>query len=65
MRNPLGHKTKAELKDASGNEANHGRLYPNCNTPANNELLETSEIDRRTNSYEPTEAGETWPPPAR
>lgn len=49
---------KAELEDASRNEVNHGRLYPNFSTLANTGLIETGPIGRRNNSYELSEAGE-------
>ena len=48
---------KRELEDYYGQEVNHGRLYPNLDDLVNKGLVEKSELDKRTNQYELTEAG--------
>lgn len=49
---------KRELEDHTGEEINHGRLYPNLDELIELGLLEKGTIDKRTNSYETTDAGE-------
>lgn len=39
-------------------EINHGRLYPNLDQLADAGLVEKTSLDKRTNSYALTEAGE-------
>ena len=51
-----GLRIKEELEDLYGHEVNHGRLYPNLDALVDDDLLEKGTIDRRTNSYEVTEA---------
>ncbi|QCC57254.1 PadR family transcriptional regulator [Natrinema thermotolerans] len=48
---------KDELSDYYATEINHGRLYPNLDTLVDMGLVEKSQADRRTNSYELTERG--------
>lgn len=39
-------------------EINHGRLYPNLDSLVEADLLDKSELDKRTNLYELTDEGE-------
>ncbi|MUW14876.1 PadR family transcriptional regulator [Halorubrum sp. CBA1125] len=48
---------KRELESYYGSEVNHGRLYPNLDDLVEEGLVEKSELDKRTNQYELTEAG--------
>jgi DNA-binding PadR family transcriptional regulator len=48
---------KRTLEEYYGTEVNHGRLYPNLDNLVEMELVEKSELDKRTNQYELTEAG--------
>ena len=48
---------KRELEDYYGTEVNHGRLYPNLDDLVELDLVEKSELDKRTNQYELTETG--------
>ncbi|MFC7155595.1 PadR family transcriptional regulator [Halomarina halobia] len=48
---------KRELEDYYGSEVNHGRLYPNLDDLVEMELVEKSELDKRTNQYALTEKG--------
>ena len=48
---------KRELEAYYGSEVNHGRLYPNLDDLVEDGLVEKSELDKRTNQYELTEAG--------
>jgi len=48
---------KRQLESYYGTEVNHGRLYPNLDDLVEMELVEKSELDKRTNQYELTEAG--------
>jgi DNA-binding PadR family transcriptional regulator len=48
---------KRELEEYYGQEVNHGRLYPNLDDLVNKDLVEKSELDKRTNQYELTDAG--------
>jgi len=48
---------KRELEPYYGTEVNHGRLYPNLDDLVDMELVAKSELDKRTNQYELTEAG--------
>ncbi|WP_232687422.1 PadR family transcriptional regulator [Halobacterium zhouii] len=48
---------KRELEDYYGQEVNHGRLYPNLDDLVNKDLVEKSELDKRTNQYALTDAG--------
>jgi DNA-binding PadR family transcriptional regulator len=48
---------KRELETYYSSEVNHGRLYPNLDDLVEMGLVEKSELDKRTNQYELTEAG--------
>jgi DNA-binding PadR family transcriptional regulator len=48
---------KRELESYYDSEVNHGRLYPNLDDLVEMGLVEKSELDKRTNQYELTEAG--------
>ncbi|MFB6103487.1 MAG: PadR family transcriptional regulator [Halobacteriaceae archaeon] len=48
---------KRELEDYYDEEVNHGRLYPNLDDLVSMDLVEKSELDKRTNEYALTEAG--------
>ncbi|MFC3958022.1 PadR family transcriptional regulator [Halovivax cerinus] len=48
---------KRELEDYYGTEVNHGRLYPNLDELVDLDLIEKSELDKRTNQYELTDEG--------
>ena len=54
---PYGLGIKRELEEYGGTEVNHGRLYPNLDTLIEKGYVEKSSIDKRTNSYELTDAG--------
>ena len=49
---------KRELEAYYGEEVNHGRLYPNLDQLVDDGLVEKSPLDKRTNQYALTEAGE-------
>jgi DNA-binding PadR family transcriptional regulator len=53
---PYGLEIKHPL-EADHGEVNHGRLYPNLDGLADDGLVEKGELDKRTNSYELTDAG--------
>lgn len=48
---------KRELESYYGSEVNHGRLYPNLDELGEMGYIDKSELDKRTNQYELTEAG--------
>ncbi|MBP1985807.1 PadR family transcriptional regulator [Halolamina salifodinae] len=48
---------KRELESYYGDEVNHGRLYPNLDDLVELDLVEKSELDKRTNQYALTETG--------
>ena len=48
---------KRQLENYYGAEVNHGRLYPNLDDLVEMDLVEKSELDKRTNQYELTEHG--------
>ncbi|WP_348613113.1 PadR family transcriptional regulator [Halobaculum rarum] len=48
---------KRELESYYDAEVNHGRLYPNLDDLVELDLVEKSELDKRTNQYELTERG--------
>ena len=48
---------KSALEEKREEEVNHGRLYPNLDELIDAGLIEKSELDKRTNRYELTEAG--------
>jgi DNA-binding PadR family transcriptional regulator len=49
---------KRELETYYGEEVNHGRLYPNLDDLVEMDLVEKSQLDKRTNQYELTADGE-------
>lgn len=55
--NQSGQEIKEELDDDMSTEINHGRLYPNLDVLVKVGLVEKGTIDRRTHSYNITEAG--------
>lgn len=54
---PYGLAIKRSLEDYRQTVVNHGRLYPNLDSLVEEGLVAKSEIDKRTNRYELTEAG--------
>lgn len=48
---------KRELESYYGTEVNHGRLYPNLDDLVELDLVEKSELDKRTNEYALTAKG--------
>jgi DNA-binding PadR family transcriptional regulator len=48
---------KSQLEAYYGTEVNHGRLYPNLDDLVEMGLVAKSELDKRTNQYELTDAG--------
>ena len=48
---------KRSLEEYYDSEVNHGRLYPNLDDLVEMGLVEKSELDKRTNQYELTDAG--------
>jgi len=48
---------KRELETYYDDEVNHGRLYPNLDDLVELDLVEKSELDKRTNQYGLTEEG--------
>jgi DNA-binding PadR family transcriptional regulator len=48
---------KRELESYYGSEVNHGRLYPNLDDLVELDLVEKSELDKRTNQYALTDEG--------
>lgn len=48
---------KREVEQLSGEEVNHGRLYPNLDTLVDMGMVEKSERDKRTNEYALTDRG--------
>ncbi|WP_114579495.1 PadR family transcriptional regulator [Saliphagus sp. LR7] len=56
---PSGASIRSEIGKYYQSEINHGRLYPNLDTLVADGLVEKGEIDRRTNSYILTDAGDT------
>lgn len=54
---PSGQDIRDEIESYYSSEINHGRLYPNLDTLANQELVEKGDIDRRTNYYALTDEG--------
>ncbi|MWV40988.1 PadR family transcriptional regulator [Natrialba sp. INN-245] len=55
---PSGQDVKDEVERYYESEINHGRLYPNLDTLVNKEFTEKGQLDRRTNYYAITDAGE-------
>ncbi|MFW6434811.1 MAG: PadR family transcriptional regulator [Halovenus sp.] len=56
---PHGLALKEIIEQQYDEEIHHGRLYPNLDTLVEDNLVEKSEIDRRTNGYRLTGDGET------
>jgi DNA-binding PadR family transcriptional regulator len=54
---PSGQEIK-EILERDVEEVRHGRLYPNLDTLVEQDYVEKGQLDRRTNYYEITEAGE-------
>ena len=48
---------KRSLEAYYGADVNHGRLYPNLDSLVEMDLIEKSELDKRTNQYALTEEG--------
>jgi DNA-binding PadR family transcriptional regulator len=48
---------KRELESYYDSDVNHGRLYPNLDDLVEMDLVEKSELDKRTNQYELSEQG--------
>ncbi|WP_336326131.1 PadR family transcriptional regulator [Halovenus sp. HT40] len=48
---------KRELETYYDSEVNHGRLYPNLDELVEMDLVEKSELDKRTNQYALTDEG--------
>mgnify|MGYP000536634340 CR=1 FL=1 len=48
---------KRELETYYDSDVNHGRLYPNLDELVEKDLVEKSELDKRTNEYGLTEKG--------
>ena len=48
---------KRELESYYDSEVNHGRLYPNLDDLVEMDLVEKSELDKRTNQYSLTDDG--------
>ncbi|WP_114578465.1 PadR family transcriptional regulator [Saliphagus sp. LR7] len=55
---PSGETVRSELNTYYSQQINHGRLYPNLDTLAEKGLVEKGELDRRTNYYALSDAGE-------
>ena len=49
---------KRELETYYDEDVNHGRLYPNLDELVDLDLVEKSELDKRTNEYQLTDGGE-------
>ncbi len=54
---PSGQTIRRNLESRTGDEINHGRLYPNLDALVDYQLIEKGEQDRRTNYYEVTNEG--------
>lgn len=52
---PHGLAIKEKLESYYGSEVNHGRLYPNLDQLADEELIDKGKKDDRTNVYELTD----------
>ncbi|WP_265112262.1 PadR family transcriptional regulator [Halosolutus halophilus] len=55
---PSGQDVKDEVDKYYNADINHGRLYPNLDMLVKKELVEKGQLDRRTNYYAITDAGE-------
>lgn len=58
MDDPHGLAIKDEIEDYYETTIHHGRLYPNLDTLVENGFVEKGNLDRRTNFYALTDAGE-------
>lgn len=47
----LAVKDKLEASEYLGEEVQHGRMYPNLDALADNDLIEKQEVDNRTSGY--------------
>lgn len=56
---PYGMAIMDSLEGYYSEEVHHGRLYPNLDKLADRDLLSKGQIDRRTNSYQLTDKGES------
>ena len=54
-----GLRIKRQLETLYGEEVNHGRLYPNLDALVEDDLIEKSELDKRTNNYALTDRATT------
>jgi len=54
---PSGQTIRRNLEARTGDEINHGRLYPNLDELVDYQLVEKGKQDRRTNYYEVTNEG--------
>lgn len=48
---------RESLEESGYDEIHHGRLYPNLDTLVRSGFVEKNELDRRTNEYALTDAG--------
>jgi len=55
---PHGLEIKEALDDYYDADINHGRLYPNLDTLVDRGLVEKGQLNRRTNKYTLTSAGQ-------
>jgi len=55
---PKGLAIKAVLQKETDKDVNHGQVYPNLDTLAEKGLIEKGALDKRTNYYQITDAGE-------
>jgi DNA-binding PadR family transcriptional regulator len=58
LERPSGQRIKEAFEESTGIDVNHGRLYPNLDTLVENGLVVQGDLDRRTNYYALSEAGE-------
>lgn len=56
---PSGQVIMDKISEERNEDVNHGRLYPNLDTLVDQGFVEKGAIDRRTNYYALTEAGQT------
>lgn len=54
---PNGLEIKNEVEDYYESPINHGRLYPNLDTLVEEDLVEKTQQDERTNAYQLTDKG--------
>jgi DNA-binding PadR family transcriptional regulator len=54
---PYGLAIKSELEEMYDETVNHGQLYPNLDELVQADFVEKGQLDRRTNSYELSDAG--------